>query len=164
MFLLAACEKPNDLARLEDEATVVDKSSQLELQKCHRRVEAILQRSKLIPPNVPGINETGKLLGEAVERLRALDAIFKPGSDGKSSFGKQAEGFVKDGNLDKLGGLIDETRAKLDEEGTVINSRLTSVEDWESDAEAKLKAAPAAPQPETPAHPTGAETPAEMPK
>ena len=157
LLVLAACEKPNEPQQVEDDARLLAKAAQHELDDYAKRIDDILQRSRTIPPNIPGINDTGKLLGEANEKVIAMRGLFGPCAatpeqrdpkrwvqctDRKTPLDKdlaQAQG------PEAAAKVIEDRRAKLAEESTVINDRLTSVESWESVAELQLRTAPPVP-------------------
>src|SRR5690242_1292820 len=124
-ILLAACTKPNEAGALQDEASTLEKFHQKELDGYAQRIVHILDRSRTIPPNIPAINETGKLLGEANEKLIALRQIIGPCATpngnrdpkfttqcqaGKTPYQQQLDAAIKAGNPDDLQKIVQDTQ------------------------------------------------------
>src|SRR6185436_3270993 len=120
------------------------------------RVKEIFERGKTIPANLPGIEEVGKRLNEAVDGIKQLRNVVGPSADHKSAVEKQAEAAAKANNLDDLEKLISDTEHLAEHSVTVINDDLESVESWIAQYDRMALAG-------TPAKPEAAEPPAPEP-
>ena len=147
---LGACDKTNDVARLQDEAVTVAKFHQPRIERLGKRIDAIFARGRLLPARIPGINEAGQLLGRARDKLITLRGIA-------ASVDKQAEDQAKKGDADALEKLVDDTRDQLDTGATEVNDELDSIESWLAQAEAHIKDVPVVVDPALP--PPGTDPP-----
>ncbi|HEY5927072.1 MAG TPA: hypothetical protein VIV11_35535, partial [Kofleriaceae bacterium] len=107
---------------------------------------------------LPGIEDVGRRLQEARDRIVQLRGVVGAGPDGKSAVEKQAEAAAKDRNVANLTKLVHDTHGALDEGMTVINDNLAAVESWIANYDRKTlamntPAAPGAGQPNEPGTP-----------
>jgi hypothetical protein len=151
-LVLGACEKSNDITQLHEDAIATAKWYAPRVDDMMKRREAIYQRGRSVPGNLPDVPEVVKRINEAGEKLNEMKAIVTPGSDGKSPLEKQADQLQKDGKIDELRTLADENEEKLDEDWTVVNDDLTHVEGWLWHYEQAHT--PVAPEPVGPPQPT----------
>jgi hypothetical protein len=129
-LVLGACEKSNDITQLHEEAVAIAKYYGPRVDDMMKRRDAIYQRGRNVPGNLPDVPEIVKMISEAGEKLTEMHGIASPDNGGKSALEKQAEQLQKDGKLDELRKLIDESQDKLDEDWTIANDDLTKVEGW----------------------------------
>jgi hypothetical protein len=129
-LVLGACEKSNDITQLHEDAIATAKWYAPRVDDMVKRRDAIFQRGRNVPGNLPDVPEVVKLIGEAGAKINEMKAIVTPGSDGKSPLEKQADQLQKDGKIEELGKLVDENAEKLDEDWTIVNDDLTHVEGW----------------------------------
>src|SRR6266542_1095747 len=127
---LAACGKQNDVATLQSEVTTLAKYYQPQLDTLQHRVDAIFARGKSIPGNLPGIEDVGRRLQDARDRLTKLRGVVSPGPDQKSAVERQADAAAKDGKVADLQKLVHDTEVMIDSGVTVVNDDLDSVEAW----------------------------------
>jgi hypothetical protein len=127
---LAACGKRDDAAHLQREAVAVARYYHGKFDHLEQRVQAIFVRGNSIPGNLPGIEEVQRRLAEARDKLIELRGIVAPGPDGKSAVQKQAEAAAKDGKVDDLRKLLDDTKHLMRNGTIVINDHITAVESW----------------------------------
>jgi hypothetical protein len=150
---LAACGKTNDVAELHDEAMGVAKYYQPRLDELAKRANAIVRRGN-VPADAPGLAEARARLTEAGKKLGELQSIVAPAAGGKSEVEKQADELAKAGNVADLDKLVADTRNRLDEGTLEVNDAFTTVENWLSATEERMKQNPAAnppaPNPEAP--------------
>lgn len=128
--LLVACGKSNDVQTLHHEAVELATYYQPRLDAADKRVQSIFKRGTTIPANLPGIEEVGKRLTEARDTLIQLRGIVAKGPDGKSAVEKQADAAAKDGKVDDLEKLVEDTETTLERGLRIINDDLYSVESW----------------------------------
>jgi hypothetical protein len=129
-LVLGACEKSNDITQLHEDAIATAKWYAPRVDDMTKRRDAIFQRGRNVPGNLPDVPDVVKLIGESSEKINEMKAIVTPGSDGKSPLEKQADQLLKDGKIDELGKLVDENNEKLDEDWTIVNGDLAHVEGW----------------------------------
>jgi len=129
-LVLGACEKSNDITQLHEEAVATAKYYGPRVDDMMKRRDAIFQRGRNVPGNLPDVPDIVKLIGEAGDKINEMHGIASPGPDGKSAIEKQADGFLKDGKIEELGKLIDDSHEKLDDDWTVANDDLSKVEGW----------------------------------
>jgi hypothetical protein len=129
-LVLGACEKSNDITQLHEQAISVAKYFGPRVDDLAKRRDAIFQRGRNVPGNLPDVPEIVKLIGESSDKIKEMQGIASPGPDGKSAIEKQADGFLKDAKPDELGKLIDDSQEKLDEDWTIANDDLNKVEGW----------------------------------
>ena len=163
VLALTACGKKNDVPALHHEAVALVKyytqpPGTSRLDQLDARVQAIFKRGNSIPGNLPGIEDVGRRLQEARDRIVQLRGIVGAGPDGKSAVEKQADAAAKERNADNLRKLVHDTHVALDEGITVINENLASVESWIANYDRKTLAmnAPAPAQGNEQATPAGA--------
>lgn len=128
--LLAACGKSNDVSTLHQEAVQTAAYYQPKLDAVDKRVQSIFKRGTTIPANLPGIEEVGRRLTEARDTIIQLRGIIAKGPDGKSAVEKQADLAAKDGKVNDLQKLIEDTDETVQRGLTVVNDDLNSVESW----------------------------------
>ena len=128
--VLAACGKSNDVSTLHQEAVQTAAYFQPRLDAADKRVQAIFKRGTTIPANLPGIEEVGKRLTEARDTILQLRGIISKGPDGKSAVEKQADLAAKDGKIEDLEKLVEDTEATVERGLTIVNADLDSVESW----------------------------------
>ena len=147
-LVLGACEKSNDITQLHEEAVSVAKYFGPRVDDLMKRRDSIFQMGRNVPGNLPDVPDIVKLIGEAGDKINEMHGIASAGPDGKSALEKQADGFLKDGKIDELSKLIDDSHEKLDEDWTIANDDLTKVEGWLwSYQQGHLAAPPVAPPP-----------------
>jgi hypothetical protein len=129
-LVLGACEKSNDITQLHEEAVSAAKYYGPRVDELAKRKDAIFQMGRNVPGNLPDVPEIVKLITDASDKIAEMKGIVGSGPDGKSAMEKQADGFLKDGKIDELGKMIDESHEKLDDDWTIANDDLTKVEGW----------------------------------
>jgi hypothetical protein len=140
--ILAACEKPNDIAALQDQATITAKFYQPKLEELNHRIQAIAVRGKALPTGLAGVSDASRLLSDAGRRLMASREVVAAGADGKSKLEKEAAELAKAGDLSALEKRVDEASEELEENTRVANDELLSVESWLTLAETQPAAPP----------------------
>jgi len=150
-LVLGACEKSNDITQLHEEAVSVAKYFGPRVDDLMKRRDAIFQMGRNVPGNLPDVPDIVKLIGDAGDKINEMHGIASAGPDGKSALEKQADGFLKDGKIDELSKLIDDSHEKLDEDWTIANDDLNKVESWLWNyQQGHLPAPPVAPPTPTP--------------
>ncbi len=153
-LVLGACEKSNDITQLHEEAVAIAKWSGPQVDELMKRRDAIFQRGRNVPGNLPDVPEIVKLIGDAGDKINEMKGIT-------GGIEKQADALQKDGKIEELGKLIDDSHEKLDEDWTIANDDLTKVEGWLwSYEQGHMAGAPVAPPQPTPST-TGEVPPAE---
>jgi hypothetical protein len=129
-LVLGACEKSNDITQLHEEAVATAKYFGPRVDDMAKRKQAIFQRGRNVPGNLPDVPEIINLINEAGAKIDEMHGIAASNNGGKSALETQADQLAKDGKLDELRKLIDESAEKLDEDWTIANGDLTKVESW----------------------------------
>lgn len=156
LFLFAACEKTDDLARHQHEVTVIAKYYLPILDAYGKRVTAVVDRIGHVAPGA--INQVGDRLQRATSRISRLRSLVAPTGDGRSTIELEADKKAKEGNVDEVIAIADRAHEQLDEGTTAIESDLAAIEGFASQLEVKVSLVaaatppPAAPTP-TPAQP-----------
>ena len=152
-LVLGACEKSNDITQLHEEAVSVAKYFGPRVDDLMKRRDAIFQMGRNVPGNLPDVPDIVKLIGDAGDKINEMHGIASAGPDGKSALEKQADGFLKDGKIDELSKLIDDSHEKLDEDWTIANDDLNKVESWLWNYQQGHLPAPPTPTPSTTGEP-----------
>jgi len=122
-LVLGACEKSNNVAQLHEQANAVGKTYAPIANELDKRRQAIFQRGKNVPGNLPDVPEIVRLIGEAGDRINEMKGIT-------SAIDKQADDAAKANNPEELEKIIDESQEKLETDETVANEDLSRVEGW----------------------------------
>lgn len=149
LALLAApaCEKPDNTARLQDNAAHLAAEYRPTLDQLHHREQALIDQGRRVPPSSAGLAEARQKLMDADHKLTELEHAIGRQTGGGCELVQQADALAKAGKTEELATLVDTTRAKLVDGTTEIISELDAVETWVWYA---LNARPEAPAP-TPA-------------
>lgn len=122
-LVLGACEKSDNVTQLREQATAIGKAYAPRADELDKRRQAIFQRGKNVPGNLPDVPEIVRLIGEAGDKINEMKGIT-------SAIDKQAEEAAKNKKADELQKIIDESHEKLETDETVANEDLTRVEGW----------------------------------
>lgn len=171
-LVLGACEKSNDITQLHEEAVATAKYYGPRVEALAKREQDVEQRGRKVPGNLPDVPTLAKQLRETADKITEMKGIAGPADGGKSALETQADQLEKDGKLEELRKLVDESQDKLDESWTIANSDLNSLESWlwqYEQAHAPAAQPPVAPPQPTPnalgePPPAAAGSPAEPPK
>jgi hypothetical protein len=150
---LAACEKPNDLARLQEQATITAKYYQPKLDDLNHRIQTISTRGKALPTGIAGVTDASRLLSDAGRRFMAAREIAAAGPNGQSKLEKEGDELAKVGDSAALAKRLDEDNEELEENTRVAGDELKSVEGWLATAETQPKPTTEPPTPEPTATP-----------
>jgi hypothetical protein len=142
VLAVSACEKPNDIPALQEQATIIAKYYQPKVEELAKRFREVVRRFKtgmggLAPANV---DDAQRRLNDANQRLTEAHRKVAPESD--QFIGKQAAQLAKAGNVPDLEKLVEETDEKLATDTLVINNELTTVESWITISEAAAASIP----------------------
>ncbi len=158
LAVTAACDKKNDVAVLEHEASALVTYYQPKLDAIDKRIDAIMARGAERNPDktpkirgdLPGIRELTAQIQEARDTAVKLRGIIgpvaqKPGekSDEKSPLKAQAEKLAKEGRADQLAKLVHDTELTIDHGMTIIHTNLDAAELWIFNFDNKILALPA---------------------
>ena len=137
----ATCAKRDDLGAMRDEGVVLGPYYRQALDDLTRRSERIIARGQALRSPVPGADRAGAQLKAAGQTIGELRKIVGVGS-GKSPLDTKLDEATRDGDLDALTRIVEETRAKLAHGIRLTNDRLSDVETWLVEAEASVKLQP----------------------
>ena len=152
-LVLGACEKSNNVAQLKAQANAVGKTYAPIADELDKRRQAIFQRGKNVPGNLPDVPEIVRLIGEAGDRINEMKGIT-------SAIDKQADEAAKANTPSELEKIIDESQEKLANDRTIANEDLGRVESWLWQYEQSRSWQAAVPPPPAPAATNEAAEPA----
>jgi hypothetical protein len=127
-LVLGACEKSNDITQLHEDAVATAKYYGPRVDDMIKRKDALGRHD--VRENVPDIAELRKLNTEANDKISEMHGIASADASGKSALEKQADQLAKDGKIDELRNLIDESQEKLDKDWTIANDDISKLEGW----------------------------------
>jgi hypothetical protein len=150
VFVMAGCDKGNDVPRMQAEALDLAKAYQARFDELYRRASAI-------PRDHLSTADAQWAYGQAISTLDRFRNDLK-------QVPVMAQAGAKSGNPDELEKLIDSMRGRFEAGVIDATSKLSAVESWLAIAEHQGGQAPRAPDPapgETqPADPTAPGSPA----
>jgi hypothetical protein len=120
---IAACEKAADMPKLQDEAKGLRDEEKAKVDELDRRVTPLLDAGRKLPQRTPGLDDAGKLLGEA---RGAIDQIRATMASEETDVGRA----VQSGTVENLVAVVDRMRATFDRDEVVATADITSVESW----------------------------------
>lgn len=123
LVALAACEKSNDLGKLQEEAATVVANAKPELEVFARRSNEMLKLGRSIPASTPGIQPAGEALSEANGKIEQLRTLI-------NNAPAEIERAAKTNVPDNVAAVIDNLRERIERDGRVINADLGTVEAW----------------------------------
>jgi hypothetical protein len=129
-LVLGACEKSNDITQLHEDAVATAKYYGPRVDDMAKRKDAIYQKGRNVPSTLPDVPEIVKLINEASAKLDEMKGIASGVNGGKSALEMKADQLLKEGKVDELRRLNDESSEKLDTDWTIVNDDLTHVEGW----------------------------------
>jgi hypothetical protein len=138
---VAACEKPNDLPRLQDEAVATAKLYQQRLDELSHRAAAIGPRVAALASDAPD----GARARQAYQQ--ALATIEDRRRDLRQQLPPAVQAAMKSGNPEELARLIDRLREVQEHSATEATSKLSAAESWVAIAEQRQSAPRAAAPP-----------------
>ena len=123
LLALAACEKSNDLGKLQDEANTVVAHGRAEVDAYVRRTNELLEIGKCVPASTPGIQIAGEVRVEATRKIEELQKAL-------GAAPAEIDRTVKSGVPDNVQAVIDNLDKILEANGRVIVADFTTVENW----------------------------------
>lgn len=154
-LVLGACEKSDNVAQLREQASAIGKTYAPRADELDKRRQAIFQRGKNVPGNLPDVPEIVRLIGEAGDKINEMHGIT-------SAIDKQADDAAKAGKREELQRIIDESHEKLEIDDTIASEDLVRVESWlwQFEQGRTTQAAPPKENPVPPPNETGEPPPA----
>ena len=137
LVLISACEKPNNVPALRDEAVAIAHYYRPAVETLNARGENIVGRGGKLGGAMTGGENASRAISMAGQQLAELRGLVLPGPDGKSQIEKDADAAAKDGKVAELDKLIGESTEKLEVGTRVITTELNIAEAWLLTAEAR---------------------------
>lgn len=127
---VAACDKSEDLAPHQAEATAVAKFYQPQLDALQKRLDGLLEKSRGLTASTPGVGDAGRRFADARDRLAKLRALAAHGGDGLSALEHDAQAAGSGGNVDEVERVVHTGREQIVEGIGIVNDDLAAVEAW----------------------------------
>ena len=154
---LFACEKTSDVPAMQDEANGIVSMYKPRFDELSKRVIALEQRGRMLPPDPPGVGEARTLFVDTNKKLGELRGLIEQAPNAISTATKA------DNPRGELVKLMGEISGRLDEGQTEVNTNLDAVESWLTQTEWRPRGA-TPPPPVTPPPPTPEPQPQPQPE